>query len=59
MVGDRHELCQGWIPEDGVIRQADVRDVEVDELGAVFVAFSEGDWEADLPDRNGGTISDS
>ena len=27
MVGHWHELGQGWIPEDGIIRQADVRDV--------------------------------
>ena len=38
-----HELGQGWIPEDGIVRQVDVGDVEVDELGAVVVALSEGD----------------
>ena len=41
VVGDRHELGQGRIPEDGVVRQADVRDVEVNELGAVVLALSE------------------
>ena len=59
VVGHRHELGQGWVPEDGVIRQTDVGDVEVDELGAVVVALPEGDWKANLPYRNGGTISDS
>ena len=48
MVSDCHELGQGRIPKDGVVRQTDVGDVEVDELGAVVVALSEGDWEADL-----------
>ena len=56
MVSDCHELGQGWIPEDGIVRQADVRDVEVDELGAVILALPEGDRQADLPYRCGGTI---
>ena len=38
VMSDYHELGQGWIPEDGIVRQEDVRDVEVDELGAVVVA---------------------
>ena len=59
MVSDCHELGQGWIPEDGIVRQADVGDVEVDELGAVVVVLSEGDIEADLPYRGGGTIGNS
>ena len=42
-MGDCHELGQGQIPEDGVVRQADVRDVEVDELGVVVLALPEGD----------------
>ena len=56
MMGDFHELGQGRIPEDGVVRQADVRDVEVDELGAGVLALSEGDRQADLPYRCGGTV---
>ena len=36
-MSDCHELGQGWIPEDGVVWQADVRDVEVDEFGAVVL----------------------
>ena len=51
VVRDRHELGQGRIPEDGIVRQTDVGDVEVDELGAVVVALSEGEREADLPYR--------
>ena len=43
MVSHCHKLCQGWVPEDGVVWQADVGDVEVDELCAVVVALSEGD----------------
>ena len=39
--------------------QTDVRDVEVDEIGAVVVAFSEGDWEADLPNRGSGAAGHS
>ena len=54
-----HELGQRWVPEDGVVRQADVGDVEVDELGAVVAASPEGDREADLPDRERGTVGDS
>ena len=59
MMGHCHELGQGWIPEDGVVRQTDVRDVEVEELSAVVVAFPEGDREADLPYRCGGTVGHS
>ena len=59
MVGHRHELGQGWIPEDGIVRQVDVGNVEVDELGEIVVALAEGDREADLPYRGGGTVGDS
>ena len=54
-----HELVQGRIPEDGIVWQTDVGDIEVDELGAVVVALSEGDREADLPYWGGGAVSDS
>ena len=57
VVGHRHELGQGWILEDGIVRQVDMGDVKVDELGAVVVALSEGDREADLPYRGGGAVS--
>ena len=56
MVCHCHELGQGRVPEDGIVRQADVGDVEVDELGAVVVALPEGDREADLSYRDGGTV---
>ena len=49
MMSHCHELGQGRIPEDVVVRQTDVGDVEVDELGAVVVALLEGDWKANLP----------
>ena len=56
MMSDCHELGQGWIPEDGIVRQADVRDVEVDELGAVVLVLPEGERQADLPYRCGGDV---
>ena len=59
VVGYGHELGQRWVPEDGVVRQANVGDVEVDELGAVVVACPEGDREADLPNRDRGAVGDS
>ena len=39
--------------------QANVGNVEVNELSAVVFALSEGDREADLPYRGGRTINDS
>ena len=54
-----HELGQRWVPKDGVVWQATVSDIEVDELGAVVVACPEGDWEADLPNRDRGAVSDT
>ena len=59
MVSYGHELGQHWVPKDGVVRQANVSDVEVNELGVVVVACAEGDREADLPNRNRGAIGDS
>ena len=59
MMSHGHELGQGWVPEDGIVWQANVGDVEVNELGAVVVALPEGNRKADLPYRNRGTISDS
>ena len=44
-----HELGQGRIPKDGVLRQTNVGDVKVDELGGVVLAFSEGDREGTCP----------
>ena len=59
VMGHRHELGQGWIPKDGVVWQMNVRDVKVDELDAVVLAFPEGDREAELPYRCGGTVGHS
>ena len=59
MVSHCHELGQGRIPKDGVVWKANVGNVEVDELSAVVVALLEGDWKADMPYRDSGTISDS
>ena len=59
MMGHRHELGQGWIPKDGIVRQADVCDVEVDELGAVILALPKGNRQADLPYWCGQTVSHS
>ena len=59
MVGHRHKLGQGQIPEDGIVWQADVGDVEVDELSVVVVVLSEGDREANLPYRGGGAVGPS
>ena len=54
-----HELGQSWVPEDGIVRQANVRDVKVNELGAVVVTLPGGNRKADLPYPNCGTIGDS
>ena len=59
MVGYGHELGQHWVPEDGVVRQANVGDIEVDELSTVVLVLPEGDREADLLYRGGRTVSDS
>ena len=48
-----------WVPKDGVVRQANVSNVEVDELSVVVVACPEGDREADLPNRDRGAVDDS
>ena len=59
VVSHGHELGQRWVPEDGVVWQANVGDVKVDELGAVVVTRPEGDREADLPNRDRGAVGDS
>ena len=56
MVGHCHELGQGRIPKDSIVWEADVSDVEVDELGAVVVTLAEGDRKANLPQ---GTVEPS
>ena len=52
-------LARGRIPEDSIVGQADVGDVEVYELGVVVVALPEGDREADLSYRGGGAVSNT
>ena len=52
MMSHSHELGESWVAEDGVVRQANVGDVEVDERAAVVVARHEGDREADPHNRN-------
>ena len=59
MMSHSHELGESWVAEDGVVRQADVGDVKVNELGAVVVALPEGNRKADLPYRDGVTVGDS
>ena len=49
MVGHRHELGEGGVAEDGVVGQANVCDVEVDQLGVVVGLCAEGDCEPHLP----------
>ena len=56
MMCHSHEPCRSQIPKDGVVWEANVGDVEVDELSAVVVALADGDREADLPYRGGGAI---
>ena len=51
VVGDCHEFDWHRIPKDGIVRQADVGNVEVDELGVVVVMLTEGDRETNLPYR--------
>ena len=51
VMGHRHKLGQGWVPEDRIVWQTDVGDIKVNELGTVVLALSKGDREADLPYR--------
>jgi hypothetical protein len=46
----RHESCQGWVAKDGIVRQRDVGDVEVEAFCPVVVPGAEGDGQANLPD---------
>ena len=48
-MGRCHKLGQSWVPEDGIVREANAGDVEVDQLGAVVVPGTEGDRKAYLP----------
>ena len=48
MVHDSHELRKCGVAEDGVVRQTDVRDIEVDVLGAVIFLAPEGEGKPGL-----------
>ena len=50
MVSHCHELGKGWVPEDGIVWQANVGDVEVNEPGAVVVALPKDDRSSSLPE---------
>jgi hypothetical protein len=52
----RHELCQGWVAEDGIAGQRDVGDVEVEAFRPVVVPGTEGDGQANLPDARCRTL---
>ena len=39
-----HKLGLSWVPKDGVVREADAGDVEVDQLSAVVVAVTPVRW---------------
>ena len=43
MVRGCHELGKCWVPEDGVVREVNVGNVEINELGVVVIALAEGD----------------
>ena len=58
-MGCCHKLGQSWVPEDGVVREADVGDVEVDQLNAVVVVGADGHGKEDMPQGTGGTASDA
>ena len=57
MVSCCHELGEGRIAKNGIVWEADVGDVEVNEFGVVVVTLAEGEREANLPYGNGGAIS--
>jgi hypothetical protein len=51
-----HELCQGWVDKDGVVRQRDVGDVEVEAFRPIVVPGAKGDRQADLPNGHCRTL---
>jgi hypothetical protein len=45
-MGYLHELGDSWSSEDGMVGNLEVRDFELDVLGAVvFSDFTEGNWQ--------------
>jgi hypothetical protein len=48
-MGYRHELGDSWSAEDGMVGSLEVRDFELDVLGAVvFSGFPKGNWKDHL-----------
>jgi hypothetical protein len=39
----RHESCQGWVAEDGILRQCNVGNVKVEAFYPVVVPGAKGD----------------
>ena len=48
MMRDGHEFRERGVAEDGIVQQANVRNIEVDVLGAVIFLAPEGDGKPDL-----------
>ena len=59
MSPDSAKWLEAMVPEDGIVWQTNVSNVEVDVLGVVVVALTEGDREMDLPYRMRGTVGQS
>jgi hypothetical protein len=49
MVRCRHELGQGWVVEDSILRQHVVGNIEVEAFCPIVVPSAEGDGQANLP----------
>ena len=58
MVGDRHELGEGWSPKYGVVGGLEWRHLEDDGLGSVVVPSAEVDQEGDLDDQSRASTQD-
>jgi hypothetical protein len=48
-----HEPCQGWVAEDGIVRQRDVGNIKVEAFCPVVLLSAEGDGQANLSDGHG------
>jgi hypothetical protein len=54
IVGNVHELVHGWLADDGIEREADLRDVKDDALCAVVLKRPERHREGEATTRNYG-----
>jgi hypothetical protein len=54
-VGDDHELVQGWLANDGVEGEVDLRDIEDDAPRVVVLRCPERDREGDATTQDDGT----